>query len=77
MLAGRIDLGQRERPRDDPADPPGRQRLGFGDRRAAPSAPRALHDAMPADFAFNCADGGGGGGGAGAAGSIMAELLLG
>jgi hypothetical protein len=66
-------LAQFERLPDDLADPPARQIIALGDRLAAPSAQRALHDPMPADFPLDRADAGGG---AGVAGSAMAGLLL-
>jgi hypothetical protein len=59
-LAGRIDLAPLERPPDDLANPPGRQSLGSSDQLAAPSAPRAFHDAMAADFPLDRAEAGGG-----------------
>jgi hypothetical protein len=53
-------LAQFERLPDDLADPPARQIIALGDRLAAPSAQRALHDPMPADFPLDRADAGGG-----------------
>jgi hypothetical protein len=74
MRPGWIDVAQRQRPPDDPADPAERRILGFSDRLGAPSAQRALRDPMPADFPLGCADADGD---AGAAGSGMAGLLPG
>jgi hypothetical protein len=60
MRPGRIDLGQRQRPSDDPADPPGRRILGISDQFVAPFAQRALDDPKPADFPLDRADADGG-----------------